>query len=798
MPTDIRCLVIAIEDYPSANGLSTKLNGTSSTAFDFIQWMLTVQNVTTDQIWLCASQNLTVAGVNRYGTERKEIRQALVSLANSARNQTRKLFLFVSGHGFSFQTDFTADPADILVCSDYTDLSTGGDACIGIAELQKLLGYWIGGEDHFYFVDCCRNSIDSTRISPGTLNLSLAGANNRAFVHTLYSTVSGSQAFTSSGFGKYLVEGLKGRGRAKGWTADNTGMEVRYELLRKFVKAKVEKQVVAGDPGDGDGIIFTLPNIPKNDCVISISNAGAEERCVAQLLLKGQTCGLPVTIKGPCGKISAPPDIYTLQVTNPDSVVVQVRPPATDPIDLYDPTDAQFELRQPQPPAPGPDVLPPSASTADLAITAPAHTTIELTNLNTSKTESAPGGSLQQAVDPGLYRLRVLEDSLPIRESFLTLAAGDSHTADFNQLPATQARASISKALGQSLAEGAIDFSETLGPIANSDMALWLSILGASKIVNSPDFWSQLKLIPTQTFDDVRPNSAAIFLLAAFESHGEPIRVGVHSGRRLEWHPAEELAAAPGVQQFKVPIDRPGPGLLSLAIGERPTLTFVIHTIPNRVTLITLSQQEQTEVDQENQPQPRHIRRFQYILPLSRLAEHVPEELRDLTQTHTDLRSVRAMFTIQQRFCADKALGPMPQYGYDVNQMWQDAMYGKWLDPMMSVIMCYELIRRGLGVAKEYRDQVQLVANNLSRFFGLPDADAVLHLIGRQNVPRTPPLFIDGLIPFTERPGLLPFRPSKIDFRSPWTTWRQVVSLSDTEVPSDRAKASARESAASA
>jgi len=34
-------------------------------------------------------------------------------------------------------------------------------------------------------------------------------------------------------------------------------------------------------------------------------------------------------------------------------------------------------------------------------------------------------------------------------------------------------------------------------------------------------------------------------------------------------------------------------------------------------------------------------------------------------------------------------------------------------------------------MANEYRGQIQTVANNLSRFFGLPDATAVLHLIGQ-------------------------------------------------------------------
>jgi hypothetical protein len=794
MPIDIRCLVIAIEDYPSANGLSPKLAGTSSTAFDFIEWMLKVQNVTTDRIWLCASSNLSFAGVNRFGTERKDIRQALMSLTQSARNQTRQLYLFVSGHGFSFQSSLAADPADILICSDYADLATGGDACIGIAELQRLLGYWIGGEDHFYFVDCCRNSVDQTKISPGTLNLVLPNADDRPFIHTLYSTVSGAQAFTTSGFGKYLLEGLNAKGRAKGWTADNLRMEVRYELLKRYVKSKVVKQIVAGDPGDGEGLIFTLPTVPTNECTISVSNASSEDSFDAQLLLRGQAYGPPVKIRGPEGKVPAKPDVYNVQLTHPGAPVIQVRPPAPGPVDLYDPAEMQFELQPPEPPVPGPEALPPPPPTAELAIFVPGHTTIELTNLSTSKTEGSGGGFLQKNIDPGPYRMRVFENDVAIRERFFSVAPGESYTEHFKEFSSTPARASISKVIGQSLESGVIDFSETLGPTSNSDMGLWLSILGASKIINQPDVFSKLSRIPTATFDDIQPNSAAIFLLAAFESHAEPIRIGIHRGRRLEWHSAEELPAVPGVQQFKIPVDSPGPGLLSLAIGERPTLTFVIHTVPNRVTLITLSQEEHPEAVEADSPQElHHIRRYQYILPLLQLSQYVEPELRNLAQAHTDLRSIRAMFTIQQRFCADKAV-LTSNFGSDVSILWQDAMYGKWLDPMMSVIMCYELIRRGRAVKDS--DQIQIVANNLKKFFGLPDADAVLHMIGQADrIPRTPPLFVDGLLPFTERKGFLPFQASKIDFRSPWTTWRQVVSLNDSETTDNRELARRQEAA---
>jgi hypothetical protein len=149
MPTNIRSLVIAIEQYSSAEGLAARLEGTSAAAFDFIEWLLKVKGVSASEIWLCADAGLNVHGLNRFGTQRRDLRKALLSLASAAMNQTQQLYLFISGHGFSFQSSAAADPADMLVCSDYEDLATGGDACVGIPELQRYLSYWIGGMDHF-------------------------------------------------------------------------------------------------------------------------------------------------------------------------------------------------------------------------------------------------------------------------------------------------------------------------------------------------------------------------------------------------------------------------------------------------------------------------------------------------------------------------------------------------------------------------------------------------------------------------------------------------------------------------
>ena len=199
---------------------------------------------------------------------------------------------------------------------------------------------------------------------------------------------------------------------------------------------------------------------------------------------------------------------------------------------------------------------------------------------------------------------------------------------------------------------------------------------------------------------------------------------------------------------------------------------------PSAITQL-IAQEASPDVTEAHEARElRHLRRYQYLLPLGRLTQFDDTELKSLTDLHTNLRSIRAMFTIQQRFCAERAV--LTPGMSDVEDLWRDAMYGKWLDPTMSVIMCYELIRRGQG--RQMATQIRIVANNLWRYFGLPDSQAVLNLIGEPDcIPNTAPLFVDGVIPYSDMPSLLPFPASKIDYRSPWTTWRQVVTLNDSE-----------------
>src|SRR6185436_2683284 len=92
----------------------------------------------------------------------------------------------------------------------------------------------------------------------------------------------------------------------------------------------------------------------------------------------------------------------------------------------------------------------------------------------------------------------------------------------------------------------------------------------------------------------------------------------------------------------------------------------------------------------------------------------------------------------------------------------------KWLDPIMSLIACYELIRRG----RKHEASLPIVLKNLRKYFpGLADTEAVARLAGHAwTMPAGVPIFLDGAMTMPEL--LEEQRGTQVlDYRAPWTMW---------------------------
>ena len=107
---------------------------------------------------------------------------------------------------------------------------------------------------------------------------------------------------------------------------------------------------------------------------------------------------------------------------------------------------------------------------------------------------------------------------------------------------------------------------------------------------------------------------------------------------------------------------------------------------------------------------------------------------------------------------------------------WNDLLYAKWIDPVTSLIVCYDIIRRG---DEDLRKLVRsVVLPNLTRYFsGIPDIAAVAEQVtpGSQSRPAEPPLFTEGLFAFPEWADKLPYPSDRLDYGALWTTWKGVV-----------------------
>ena len=161
----------------------------------------------------------------------------------------------------------------------------------------------------------------------------------------------------------------------------------------------------------------------------------------------------------------------------------------------------------------------------------------------------------------------------------------------------------------------------------------------------------------------------------------------------------------------------------------------------------------------------------QFLLPMFHLTEYyeplVIERLYELRER--PLRVIMTAYLFQLQFARSREIKPA---NFDEQKTWDDLLYGKWLDPVMSLLACYEILRRG-------NEQLKLglrytVIPNLDRYFpGLPDTDAIAVSLGlNRKMPAAPPLFREGLLAFPEWEDKLPINSDQLDFNYIWTTWR--------------------------
>lgn len=744
-----RALIIGVEDYPSVSdgSIEGKLLGTLDAAVAFRDWLTAKWNSENipdaeRQIIFCSEP--VVAGGRP--AARDDIVQGLLDLKAAGQNSTEELFFFFSGHGFSFVAPGAR--ADMLIASNYRSMDlSGATACLNLDQAVYWLRQELGPGLQYYFVDACRNQLDGTRIAPGALGLpNNPQTTGEATSFLLQSTVPAATAAVDGKFSNELLAGLKGRSTAKTWDeADPDAMLVRYDTLRMYVRERLKTQrihnKVEGEEGESDGIIARLKPAPSSKCEIRLQGfAGAVAGFVE---INGRRAGRRRTsLTGPSTLLDLKPDRYSVRV---DLTEGRVRDNDRD-VTLFDDDVLTFEADTAGTP---PELHPGSRSLSDIVV--PGEISIELHELTTGERQIFRNDAFR-AVPKGRYAATVRDrDQRVVKTDLVVVGAGQTvNVTDWRNSTPHVAIAARLPNLG-----GGVDFSESLGgPVSDPDLGIWLALLGGGRIlacVGGADF-SKIAPFPLHDFSGEVVGSSPLYVLAGFDDPTVALQIGVSGlAGPTTWHPAMQPGDLAGVREFYLR-RHAGPQLVSFRIDSSQAYTIASLASPNRATLIILT------LDEDGAPLVS-----QYLLPLGTLVGNLHPLVSSRIAGRNQLSDVKMLAETIRAFRSRRDVWKaLPDHTLD------EVLYMKWVDPIVSALAAYELLRRGRTEA------LPEVVRNLTTYFpDLPDGAALARLAKLRDDPYRPiPLFLDGLRAFADIEQELPLPAANLDYTSPWTAWR--------------------------
>ena len=471
----------------------------------------------------------------------------------------------------------------------------------------------------------------------------------------------------------------------------------------------------------GDVILEVKP-IPEYECEIVVDKAQPTDQFTLSISTQG---GRPdkSTFRGGWHKFRRSPGYHTITVTHPTAVVVQKEPPESDEgVSLFENLAMRFEMVA----APATRAVPQERgagpSTANVSFTALPTDEIQFENLGSGAMETA-NGNFTSKVDPGDYLIKLRQGGRTIGSKRLNIKRGTPVSLNLRDLVNVQPspiRDQCVSVIAQHQDPPIARLSKSLGPLSTWDLNLVLSLLGSARIVSSANEYPQLSHLPLTSFTNLKAGDSPVYVLAGFEKSKGNFEVGVSDNANVAWQKMSKVGTL-GVHE-KLISATPGTHLVSIRIPKQPPITYATHCLPNRATLVVFTE----DID-------GCLTLHQYILPIQVLFGFLQPEVLQYLQDDP-LEVVRLMFLAQIQFARKR-----PVFGADGGPIEhsETLLYGKWLDPIMSLIGAYELIRQ--GVLKVRPDHLDLMLTNLRKYFrGLPDTEAIAKVIGRPwQMPRT-------------------------------------------------------------
>lgn len=748
-----RAFIIGIENYASVKdgSIATSLPGTLKAAQDFRDWLVkkwtSEQKIAGSQIIFCSEP--TEPGGR--GAASEDVLTALLELKAAGQNATEELYFFFSGHGFSFAD--SGSRSDMLIASDFKSMALSGSACLNLDKTIYWLRQQLGPGLQYYFVDACRNVLGDRQIRPGGLLLpNDPQASGEASTFLMQSADPGATAAVDGAFVGTLLAGLHGKSTAKIWDeTDQDAMMVRYDSLRGFMRKSLKAQNVwvtsQGVDGETDAVLARLKPAPPAKCTLKIEGVNPISGSVTWT---GGRNGIPASMKlaGTTTEISLKPDRYrmTVQIDGAD-----VSDGARD-VTLYDDEELIFKT-QPASATPG------SKTTDDTAgqmaeIVIPEGSSIELHEIATGSRSTFR--RFKRGVMPkGRYSAVLRDrDERVVKSTEIEIGSGEKPVIDIAAWGDSVPHASIARLLpndGRS-----VDFSESLGgAVSDPDLDIWLAILGGGRILGTNVEYSKIGPFPLHDFSAAAPQSSAAYVLAGFEDPQTKLEVGVAvAGRPTVWQLPSSPPNLAGIRECHIPVAS-GPVLISLRVNDGFPYTLASFALPNRAMLITVTSDPELRL---------HI--SQYLLPVGHLINMLNPEVAWRVRSRNQLADVKRLAEFARSFRKRRDVWK------DVSRdVLNEILIAKWLDPIVSAMAAYEMIRRG-----RTQEMAEVVQNMSTYFPDLPDTAALAVLFGQQGVPfNGTPLFLDGLKAFPGLEESLPLPSSQLDYNSPWTAWRGAV-----------------------
>jgi len=756
MARPARALVIACENYPRADDVAQKLEGTLAAAKNFYDWLTGQKGVDARNIYVCCDDPLVPGhpADRTFPADRGSIAAAIEDLCNHGRDDTGELFVFFSGHGIGWQISPQQKGLDVILASDYRRRQSSGGSCIKVDELRSELRKWLGGEDHYYFLDACRTVMQVGEIQPVDLGLTLPlAANEEPTTYVLYATKFGEPARINSGFSAALVEGLKGAGRAKQRMAGK--WFVRFDRLQKYVQQHVKAKTDLAKEGTRDGLILPLADGQTTACTITVDNASAADTFALTVDVSGIQQTFDFNGASFQKDLMPNDDGYQFSLKRNGTEFERVDPPLPTVVDLFDPTTLRFREAVHRRGAAAPAA--PVQTGLNVAQIDEPELAVQVRNAATGALVSPPVVAVHAAqwipLAPGPYIVELLERGRVARRTEITLAPGDRKAFTWQAAEPNRVQQSIAAMLP--VRAGLPDASESLGgPLVDQDTSVWLTIAGASRLIGDPDEFSKLRALPLARFDDLVEGDSVVYALAGLDT-GDRVSVAVSGDATVQWTRMDPVAGVDGVFHFKQRRP-PGPVLVSFAAPGMPPVTYASYALPNRAVLIVF------DVDAAGRIVAR-----QMLLPVYSLQQFLDPIVRERFNEER-LNLVKYLTIVQELFAARQPIEPDSA---EARARWEALLYGKWIDPLLALMAIYDAARRGRTLHNA--GSLGEALRNLNLFFGeLPDVGAASQLLGvAARPPAGTPLLLESLQRVPDLKRTLPLAADFLDYGSMWTSW---------------------------